>query len=52
MTIADAIRRMTDEELAEYIKGMVVFILEYMVEEFKNDNTTKIVEALRSEVDS
>lgn len=52
MTVADGIRNMTDEELAEYIKGMVVFILQWMLEGFQKDDSTGIIDALRSEVDS
>lgn len=51
MTVADAIRRMTDEELAEYMKGMVVYILEQMLKGFQENDIAGILDALRSEVE-
>lgn len=51
MTTADAIRNMSDEELSEYMKGMVVFILKYMLEEFQKNDSAGILDALRTEVE-
>ena len=51
MTTADAIRSMNDEELAEFMYGMIVFSFEYMVKEFNKSGIDKLVEVLRSEVE-